>query len=88
MQDSMDNELKSAFDEYPNSLEIYRIRWEDAFDTVASEVKYHRNCWSKNIRDRVPGKQRRTTQVESIINHDVSVENEDSDNSSSRSSID
>lgn len=87
MQDSMDNELKSAFDECPNSLEIYRIRWEGAFDAVAREVKYHRNCWNKYILDRVPEKQRTTTQVESIINHDVSVENENSNNSSS-SSID
>ena len=87
MKDSMDDELKSAFDECPNSLEIYRIRWEGAFDTMAREVKYHRSCWNKYIRDRAPEKQRTTTQVESIINHDVSVDNENSNNSSS-SSID
>ena len=54
MQDSMDIELKLAFEECPNDLEIFRIRWEGAFDAMAREIKYHRHCWNRYIRDRIP----------------------------------
>ena len=66
MQDSMDYELKLAFEECSSSLEIFRIRWEGAFDAMAREIKYHRRCWNKYIQDRVPESTKSNTSVPSL----------------------
>ena len=63
---TMDNELKLAFEECSSSLEIFRIRWEGAFDAMAREIKYHRPCWNKYIRDRVPESTKSNTSVPSF----------------------
>ena len=54
VQDSRDIRLKDAFRECPDSLALYRIRTEHAFDAMAGDITYHHSCWRQIIDKRVP----------------------------------
>ena len=52
-QFSKNDELKTAFQDSPVSLGVYKIRYEWSSDATAGDLKYHTSCWRNIIFKRV-----------------------------------
>ena len=49
MAEARDVALKQAFLDCPESLAVYKIRYERALDARAGDIKYHTSCWVEHI---------------------------------------
>ena len=67
MTEASDLALKQAFQDCSESLAIYKIRYEKAFDVRAGNIKYHTSCWVENIDRRVKDFDEVSDNVTSVV---------------------